>query len=418
MEIVILKVRNKTLYKKIENFVTATIDLLRKFALEEALPLSHASLFEKRLETDFFHFIFRHSMEIQKLSEFVNCAKYLLRNSVTRRALGWTDEQGQPAQDLPFKLTYFRLLYSLLGHYINEVGQLSFVRNKFDIIYMEFEKHIYTSTVLYKMTAPLSGISGDIEKVDFGGNFKLRRILDSEKAAYLQLAAEPFPNPFGDLDIELVDYVLEVPNYHHKGKSLDISFCREGLEDIVTVLRLFKLGLVEFSVIKTETITWTPFATTTYAFGHRLHDTRFAASYELNKSEKKGLLRLWRRFKSFKNAASSSRSGRYANLAIKRFNLGVEESDYENKIIDFFVAFEALCLPEKDELAYRLSSRLALLLGNSDEEAERIRKFITKAYAIRSRIVHGAEIKSISINGESIELREFAQGSKNTCVSL
>jgi len=263
--------------------------------------------------------------------------------------------------------------------------------------------------VLHKVTAFLKGLSGNIGEVNFGNGFKVRRISDLEKNMYKKQLLQPFSPPFKDWDILSIEYVLETMYPHRKGAPLNTSFHRKRFEDIVTTLRLFKAGRVGFGFIKTESITWDPIGGTIYSGGSYRQGNIFPASYKLDVPEKPELLRLWRRFRNFNKTVGSSKSGRYINLALKRFNFGVEESNHENKIIDFFVAFEALCLPEKDELAYRLSNRIAMLLGKNIEEAEKIKKFMVKAYTVRSNIVHGEEIKSITIERKEIKLGEFAQ---------
>jgi len=416
-----LKIRNKTLYSKVKNFVFSAIKLLKKLASKEALPVQQITRYsfkknigyskDEELEVDFFLFIFRHMDEIDKLPDFKECAKYILKNPVTRRATGWRTKDGQPAKDLPLKLDCFRILYSLLGIYLKRVRKFSFVESEFKETYMEFEKYGYKSIVSYRLTAPLQGLSGSIGEVNFGNTLKLRRILDSEKAAYLQAVTEPFgiPSSFGFLDITEVEYTLETIYSHRKDTAINTSSCRKGFEDIVTTLRLFKSGRFGFDVIKTETTSWAPHAHTSYGWGPSRQDLILRGFYDLDKSEKPGLLRLWRRFKSFKKAAGSSQDGKHISLALKRFNFGVEESDAENRIIDFFVAFEALCLPERDELTYRLSNRVAIMLGKNDEEADSIREFMTKAYRLRSEIVHGGEVKPITIKGETVNVNDTAQ---------
>ena len=115
--------------------------------------------------------------------------------------------------------------------------------------------------------------------------------------------------------------------------------------------------------------------------------------------------------KKFKVRGAIKNSDDYAyfSLALKRFNLGIEEEDFEEKIIDFIIAFEALCLPELDELRYRLSNRIATLVSKNSEEAEKIRDFMKKAYDVRSSIVHGGKIKSIAIEGKPIKLGVFTK---------
>jgi hypothetical protein len=109
----------------------------------------------------------------------------------------------------------------------------------------------------------------------------------------------------------------------------------------------------------------------------------------LNQTEKSALLRLWKRTRDFKNQTGPSKNGEYINIALRRFNFGVEEDNAENKIIDFLIAFEALYLEGMDELGYRLSTRAAVLLGENDAEAAKVKEVIVEAYGLRSKIVHG-----------------------------
>src|SRR5262249_38882947 len=56
------------------------------------------------------------------------------------------------------------------------------------------------------------------------------------------------------------------------------------------------------------------------------------------------------------------------------------------------IALEAL-LGTEQEITYRLSIRLAGLLAADDDERQRIYQTVKKYYDVRSKIVHGAELK-------------------------
>ena len=84
--------------------------------------------------------------------------------------------------------------------------------------------------------------------------------------------------------------------------------------------------------------------------------------------------------------------------------MGSEEKDLENKMIDFFVAFEALYLVEKLELSYRLALRTATLLGESSQEKKEIFSFMRDAYNLRSQIVHGDPPK---IRKKMVNLKDY-----------
>ena len=84
------------------------------------------------------------------------------------------------------------------------------------------------------------------------------------------------------------------------------------------------------------------------------------------------------------------------SLACKRFQRAYEEGDYEDQLIDFMIAFEALFV-RKDVKGAFIKEKIAIgcsdLLGKTDKEKEYIRSFLSKAYSLRNLIVHAAEYK-------------------------
>jgi len=77
-------------------------------------------------------------------------------------------------------------------------------------------------------------------------------------------------------------------------------------------------------------------------------------------------------------------------VAIARFNFAYEKSRREDKLIDYWVALEALFLPGiSDELSFRASLRIAYFLGVDTDDRQRKYKVIKDSYNARSWIVHG-----------------------------
>jgi hypothetical protein len=421
-----LKVRNKRLYAKVRKFIIATTELLQKIEAKEGLPRRTKYVFKEggfeaseEAETDFFPFIFRHSKEIDELPEFVDCAKYIFNNPTTRKQIGGLDKDGQPVKEIPFTLDYFRMLYSLLGTYLTRIGNLRFEDGSFEELYKEFERYFYISVLPYNVSAPILGLFGTIEKVDFSNNLRLRRFLDTEKDPYIRLLEFPFGFHTGlsAYDIASAQYMIETTYYHKRGTTMDPSSCEKEFTDVMTAMRVFKSGRVGFPISKTEEAVWAPHSGR--YFGQSRLVRIFPNSYELNESERIGLLRLWKRLKIFKQKVGSFESGKYVNIALKRFNSGIDEDDFEDKIIDFLIAFEALYLLEPEELTYRLSNRVAILVGETDDDAEEIRKFMIKAYDLRSDIVHGKDVRPIKIEGKIIERNDFVKRIEEyLCVSL
>lgn len=78
----------------------------------------------------------------------------------------------------------------------------------------------------------------------------------------------------------------------------------------------------------------------------------------------------------------------YLRIAIDYFLNSKVAKEIEDKLINCMIAIEAL-FGEKDELTYRISHRVACLLGKGDDAREDIFKNMKKLYAKRSALVHG-----------------------------
>lgn len=81
----------------------------------------------------------------------------------------------------------------------------------------------------------------------------------------------------------------------------------------------------------------------------------------------------------------------YIKIAMDYFRLGMMEYRKENSIVDFFIALEALFSKERSEIQYRISNRMATLLGMDINHRKTILRKVRELYGIRSKIVHGSK---------------------------
>jgi hypothetical protein len=97
-------------------------------------------------------------------------------------------------------------------------------------------------------------------------------------------------------------------------------------------------------------------------------------------------------------------AAKFAKVAIRRFNVFMDESEPEDKIMDAMISMEALYLydSENAELSYRLSLRAACLLGRDEGEKNYIRKLLKEVYDLRSKVVHGRNITITGLDGNRI----------------
>lgn len=418
-----LRVRNKVLYSRLKKFTVTSIDLLQKRVGKEDLPqkkirkfLIRKDGFDSHAETgiDFNLLTYTHRKEIAELPEFVNCARYMLKCPPMLRELGIIHEKDRPLS-VPFTRECFPVLYLFLKRYLERMNGLHFEESNFKEMYVELENYVYRSVIYYKAVAPLQGLSGNVGDVQLSKNLKLRPLSDLERAEYLEMQLMNGSSSLRLRNQDLVriaeaGYALETVFSYPKGAQPPISAYRETLEHGLTLLQLFKSGRVSFGVVKIELTLWNPFRPTGTRYETCREVKDFRNSYNLDMSEKRELQRFCRKFMSFLQKTALHVNGKPIALALRRFKSGIEEDDIENQIIDFFIGLEALYSMERDELAYRLSTRAAILLGENDVETERIKEFLSKGYSnIRSSIVHGKIPPTLRIKGEKTELSEFTE---------
>lgn len=116
------------------------------------------------------------------------------------------------------------------------------------------------------------------------------------------------------------------------------------------------------------------------------------------------------KFLDFLISPRKERTEKHENIMIasNRLKFGYERLRPEDRLIDFMIGLKALCLDDMAELSYRLSLRVAGLLGDTPEKRERIFTELRRAYAQRSKIAHGkGPDKDINIGGTKIPFGEL-----------
>lgn len=102
------------------------------------------------------------------------------------------------------------------------------------------------------------------------------------------------------------------------------------------------------------------------------------------------------------------RRDRRLELALRRFDTAIDRHDYEDQIIDLWIALEALLLPDdRAELSYRASLRLAQAVGRDASDRVKVFELARQSYNTRSKIVHGDQENDV--RQVAADLREVTQ---------
>jgi hypothetical protein len=87
-------------------------------------------------------------------------------------------------------------------------------------------------------------------------------------------------------------------------------------------------------------------------------------------------------------------------LALRRFSFSYDRFPprAEDRIVDAFIAIEALLSRDSAELTFKLAFRAAGILATDDDERTALFEQIKDYYDTRSKIVHGAKLKVKQLN--------------------
>lgn len=103
------------------------------------------------------------------------------------------------------------------------------------------------------------------------------------------------------------------------------------------------------------------------------------------------------------------RDDRRLALALRRFDSAYSRYEFEDSLIDLWIAFEALLLPDgQSELSYRAALRIAVLAGSEPAERSAAFKQARLSYKCRSQVVHG-EATAESLEDIVAETRDLAR---------
>lgn len=334
-------------------------------------------------------FIWNKEEEIKALPEFVKCAESMLTERTAQAFI--------PSDMDASEYVSSQYIFSFLLELIRRTNSLRFNYSAFDNLYQELEKSIYSPLRVYRAWSTLENFDSPIEDLPFGTNLRIRRFSHSEQEERLEEALWPhsLSRPF---DVLRTSFNVEMEYGIHIAEVIDIKEPMEAFGRVISALRLFKSGVVGLGPIHQRGAYWQPNVAGTLSSS--IYKVPFIGpTYELTEAEADQVIEFYNQLSTIDTSSEHT-----LKLAIRRFNLAYERAMPADKLIDMMIAFEALLLPEKDELALRLSIRVANLLKNIASRQDTFKK-MKKAYRLRSNAVHGGEIDDKEI-GKCVEAIE------------
>lgn len=274
---------------------------------------------------------------------------------------------------------------------------------------LSFLKDINHEEQGYKVIAQIQGVILQPEAIQLDENTLLRKPtredIETERHAESPFSEEPiFYTPTAIIELtgttlsNSIPWKVEVPIKINNTVALTLSVREDlGIFDAIAILRLFRVGGVEFIKWDTHIDSVPP---STHTSAKRIYILK-SGSYLVRNKDVETLKTFWANMKRVKLPESAHHFPRKEpdelSIAYDRYCDSLDVGIIEKRISSAVMGLEALYLGEdpqdRGELRYKLGMRVGKLLsliGYSPSEAKQKTR---AAYDIRSTYVHGGILK-------------------------
>jgi hypothetical protein len=263
--------------------------------------------------------------------------------------------------------------------------------------------------VPHRSIAPLVGLAAPHEPVVIDDGLVIRPMTDDDRQQ-LWRGFGPYANPTSISpsidDLESWRFVAELSWTMERKPPFSDEDAHARLNNLVTALRLDHPGVTGAALVWTRVDP--PDAPFHGPLDARVRALKGGASFADGMTNYIGGSS-GATLRSLMEAIEIRRRDKAYALALRRFESAFERHDLEDSLVDLWVAFEALLLPDaKQELRYRAALRIARLVGSNAEDRTRIFKLARASYDARSSVVHGA-VRDLDLDGMTRDTRELAR---------
>ncbi len=302
-------------------------------------------------------------------------------------------------------------LRMFLAWLLNGQKTLEFDEPRFVATYEAMEDYFYSDSVRFRAVAPLPEFMMDVDRLDLEPNFRIIRLDIQEREQAMALALRfPTPAPMHDVSYGwepfALELILELPKIFGRDQGSAATpapgqLVDEPCESALSALRLFKSGMVRCPMVRLKLAGWSPFGGTLV---HGLRVGPVFGTYTLSPSETEQFRAFWRQYRR-----DRERKRPRIVLGLRRFNFAYERMRLEDRLIDYMIALEALLTKRNDRgpLGYRLALRGSRLLAEETAARTSVFNWLSLAYRLRNRIVHGTDLPSITVDGKLVAFADF-----------
>ena len=225
-----------------------------------------------------------------------------------------------------------------------------------------FEKHLEGELNVHYFFATLLNFNAGFNELDLDNEFHIRKITENEFATISGIGRR---SEKIDVDHSLfkIKYVIGKTNEKkskHQGKIMGEDI-QKMFQKTLNALKIFRDGNVQLGGLYfRDSKFWEIKNTFVLRREPRTQPTRV---YVLNEDK---AVRDFRLFHEKFHSINLTKGGRtFLDTSIKRFSKAIEGGSPEERIVDFMISLESLYASKEPDLTYKISLRVAVLLGFS-----------------------------------------------------
>jgi hypothetical protein len=238
--------------------------------------------------------------------------------------------------------------------------------------YQSYEGDLYSGKQMIAF-AHLRGFESEVQDIDLGNSFRIRRVLPDE-LVQLWYGHDGMQGFIDSNDFRVIQFCI-VEEY-----AATREFSRQEFHTIVTALRLWKSGKVGYDTVycfpKWSHLGGQISGGKSVFFGH--------PPVSLESSEIEEFKDFYARFRDL-----DIDSHDFLRIAITRFNDSYQRMQQEDELLDIMIGLEALFSEAPGDLSWKVSRRVARLLETEPDSREDLSDIVRGAYAARNDIAHG-----------------------------
>lgn len=341
-----------------------------KFEYDDSGPTEHSASGEYVGKKSWFRAMIKIEHEIKKSTEYTTVLEYL------------TKIFGEKMNDF------------VLGRFTQKIISDYLYDQKFDgtvdEIINKFLRSVKGEPLTYGANVKLEGIVLRPDKVEISHGIILRKTTKEdleEEYAYHSLAFSQTRNPIHTIP----SAILRIEFLGTRANEI-----QKKVGNAITILRLFRVGSVKFESYKMFSDSMTDMM----ASGGLLSGETTTANekYLITQEDSKNMKKFWEHVHPLVEKSlpwTGPTKEDYMTISYKRYSDALLQNGLvERQITNTMMGLEGLLLKggEKQELTYRLSNRVAKVLGNLTYDPLEVKKIIADAYNVRSLFAHGGQL--------------------------